>query len=329
MLSIKYKPKIIEEFIGNEVAIKTLTKWLLDWQPNTQPNNKCAFIYGSNGIGKSLMVDLVLEKYNYNILMCNNETNIETIIQTQSLSSKKNIIVYSDIDEIDNFKKNIDKSQIPIIFIGDNKFNKSLQPILKYCYEIKMFSPKDIDIYIFLKKITKQEKISILPDDLMVLVEQSNGDIRFMLNQLQICMTKSEMKDYKNENIFETTKELFSKKSFEDKYNIYWLNNDLHCLMVQENYINNISSLDNLSISSNALSESDMFNKWELQPYVAFNVIHSTFYCNELNKINFTQLLSKYSKINKGFTLSKTNKETKTKEKKIKEKKTKAIPKKK
>ena len=61
-----YRPKKIEKFIGNKEVIQPFIQWLLEWCPNNK--NKCALVSGITGIGKSLLVELILQKHDYNII---------------------------------------------------------------------------------------------------------------------------------------------------------------------------------------------------------------------------------------------------------------------
>jgi hypothetical protein len=120
-------------------------------------------------------------------------------------------------------------------------------------------------------------------------------------------------KDVSNPNVFDTTKRLLSMDNdIDSKYNMYWLNNDIHTLMIQENYINNTfktkcdaDRLENISRTSDSLSDADLFEtcvnviNWEIEPYVALMTIKSTQKCNAKTKINFPQFLGKTSTINK------------------------------
>ena len=144
------------------------------------------------------------------------------------------------------------------------------------------------------------------------LFEQSNGDIRSILNTLQLgCFKKNDTsKNVQISNIFETTGNLFSMEtSFDDKIKYYWMLPDMHTLMIQENYINNtlatkdnIKCLQNIYYSAHSLSDADLFDStfdFELAPYVAINTIKATIKCNKKGFVKFPQFLNKISTINK------------------------------
>jgi alpha-galactosidase/6-phospho-beta-glucosidase family protein len=127
-------------------------------------------------------------------------------------------------------------------------------------------------------------------------------------------------------------------ESIENKYETYWLSNDLHTLMVQENYINNAlgsgsdvnRKLQNISYAADALSDVDLFDKmvnmtnWEFEPHVAMNTINATSKCNKKALIKFPQFLGRTSTIYKNkknkhsylyeFSDLKNNKKTEIKE---------------
>jgi replication-associated recombination protein RarA len=67
MFTATYRPKKIEEFVGNKQIVQPFIEWLLEWDANDK-KKKCALVSGVCGIGKSLFVDLILKKHDYNII---------------------------------------------------------------------------------------------------------------------------------------------------------------------------------------------------------------------------------------------------------------------
>jgi replicative superfamily II helicase len=96
MYTIKYRPNDLSDFIGNKHLFQPFIKWLLDWDTNYLPEktekllkqekpkktknlkksdkapkiakntkNKCALISGLTGVGKSLLVELILKKHGF------------------------------------------------------------------------------------------------------------------------------------------------------------------------------------------------------------------------------------------------------------------------
>jgi hypothetical protein len=185
---------------------------------------------------------------------------------------------------------------------------------------MKMKKPTYQEVYPLIYDIVMKEKIRVKESQIKNLYEQSKGDIRFMLNTLQFrfnfnnTKTNDMKKQVQSSNVFETTGKLLSMdENIESKYETYWLSNDLHTLMVQENYINNAlgsgsdvnRKLQNISYAADALSDVDLFDKmvnmtnWEFEPHVAMNTINATSKCNKKALIKFPQFLGRTSTIYK------------------------------
>jgi replication factor C subunit 1 len=327
MFTTIYRPKKIDDFVGNRNIIQPFIKWLLEWNEYDK-KNKCALVSGLTGIGKTLLVDLILKKHDYNIinLALNDErdkeymnTVIKPLLKTKkNFEGQENVLVVSEIDAggdygfISCLTECIKETKIPIICMCNNRYDQSIKPILNYCFDIKMTKPSYQEVYRLLYNIVVTEKIKIKETELKELYEQSNGDIRFIINTLQFGMRKGS-KNIQSSNIFDTTGKLLSMdETIERKYETFWLANDLHSLMIQENYVNNIigindevKRLENLTYSANALSDVDLFESfvnmtnWEMEPYVGLSIINAASKCNKKTMIKFPQYLGRVSTMNK------------------------------
>jgi replication factor C subunit 1 len=286
-----------------------------------------------NGVGKTLLVELLLKKHDYNIinLSIDDDRDKETINQTikpllrtkKTFDGQENCLVVSDIDSsggdygfISTLLDCMKETQIPIICICDDRYNQNIKPILNYCVDFKLAKPNYDDIYRVVYKVVTTENIKISKQGIDKLYEQANGDIRFILNSLQMNIrdkTVNISKNVTSTNIFDTTGQLFTNTvSIDDKFNIYWLSHDIHTLMIQENYINNTlnigcpaKKMTNLHDSASALSDADLFDtmvngcNWEFESYVALSTIKATSCCNKKGHIKFPQFFGKISTINK------------------------------
>ena len=321
-----YRPNNIDSFIGNKNIISPFIKWLLEWNPEDK-KNRCALVYGPCGVGKSLLVDLLLYHHCYNPIHLSIDDDkdkeymnhkIKPLLQTKrTVDNKENILVVSDIDSsggdygfISSLVECIKETNIPIICICDDRYNQNIKPIIQYCIDFKLGKPSYQDVYPLLYKVAIEEKLRIRESDIKDLYAESNGDIRFILNTLQFGFKKgTKSKNIQSSNIFETTGKLLNMdESIDEKYNTYWLSHDLHSLLVQENYISNIigsreeiNRLENIAYSADALSDVDIIDtsvnmtNWELEPYVALNTIRSTLKCNKKAMIKFPQFLGRIS----------------------------------
>jgi len=67
MFTTKYRPQKLADFVGNEQVVQPFIKWLLTWNQHSK-KGKCALIHGQNGLGKTLLVDLILKKHCYHAI---------------------------------------------------------------------------------------------------------------------------------------------------------------------------------------------------------------------------------------------------------------------
>jgi replication factor C subunit 1 len=324
-----YKPTHLEHFIGNKQAIQPFIKWLLEWDPKNK-KTKCALISGVSGVGKSLLVDLILKKHDYNAIHLYTDDDrgrdyiskyIKPVLGVKrTIKDQENVLVVSDIDSggdygfISSLVECIKESNIPIICICDNRYDQSIKPLLNYCFDVKLSKPAYTEVYRLLYNVIVSEKIKIKESEVKKLYEESNGDIRFILNSLQLNVKKvCNKKNVQSTNIFDTTGKLFTMDSaLDEKLDTYWLGADIHTLMVQENYINNTfnvkheaKKMENLSNSAGALSDADIFEHainathWEFGSFVATSTIQATSACNKKYMIKFSQYFGRISKITK------------------------------
>lgn len=189
--------------------MQELEKWLDNW--SSDPKYKhAALISGHPGIGKTTAARLVCKKLGYKVLEKNasdirNKSSIEEFLGIASftktlnftnnkisgLSSKTCIIM----DEIDGMFSDrggtaaltqfIKKTKVPIICIcNDNKHIK-IRTLTYYVLDIKFIKPPTAQVIKYIMDICKNEGIQIDYNSVEYIVQQSNNDIRQILNCLQ------------------------------------------------------------------------------------------------------------------------------------------------
>jgi len=331
MLSQRYKPTEYNNIIGNKKNIEYIVQWINDF--NISKNKKCLLISGNSGIGKTLSVELILKNLKYNIVDLNSDderdkeyikTKIKPMLQVvKTVFGKKNALVVNDLDCLSDHGfisaliDCIKETKIPIICTCNDRYNQSFKTFATYCEDIKFKNPSTNEIYNFINPIYKKEKILISEINARKLIENSNNDIRNILNNLEIYNHKSEIgstKDTTQIGIFDMANIMLSQiNDFDKKYKTFWLDSDLTPLMIHENYISNsiktksndetskLKDLDNLFDSANYLSNIDLFESdidatnWDLMPHIAVNCISATFNCHSKAQIKFPGFLAKTS----------------------------------
>lgn len=338
MLSQKYKPTDINSIVGNKININNIHQWITNWTPLNK--KKCLLISGNSGIGKKLSIEIILKTLNYNIVELNSDderdkeyikTSIKPILQvSKTVFGKKNALVVNDLDCLSDHGfisaliDCIKETKIPIICTCNDRYNQAFKTFATYCEDIKFKNPNTNDIYKFINPIYKKEKILISEINARILIENSNNDIRNILNNLQLYNHNSEIKSNKDRTqigIFDMANIMFSQTSdFDKKYKTFWLDSDLVPLMIHENYIGNniglsqnqnsnqnsiesnkLKDLNNIFNAANCLSDINLFEtdieatNWELMPYIAINCISATSNCHTKTQTKFPTFLSKTS----------------------------------
>lgn len=278
----RFKPKSLNQVIGNKLSITKFDNWIKNINSN---KNKFLILNGKNGIGKSLITNLILEKYNYDFYKIypdqiknlrnnddfndfyNYKNSIFNKIKDKNKTTTNFAIIFEDTETItltsekkyiQNIFKNKNVIDIPIIFICNNNHSKLLNDLKKLCDEIKFYPPSSIDLIKFIKNICSIEKIQIEDtESIEKLISLSQYDIRRLLNLMEDY--KYNYKKISNKNIdkfidvtikkdsnlglYEATDLLLNENnSFYDIIKIYESDKVLIPLMIQENYYKKISS---------------------------------------------------------------------------------------
>lgn len=205
----KYKPKNLNEIIGNLEQIKSFKKWL-----GNIPKNNAIIISGNQGLGKTLTIKLILEENNYMVRIINpNEikdhriyddfndyynfiNSIYSKIKLNNNNSKKIALIFDETENItltserkyimDIFKQNNKIKAFPLIFISNNQHSKLLNDLKKNCQEIIFESPKIDELKNFILNICLKENIKFEKEDLIDdIIIFSQYDIRRLINLLQ------------------------------------------------------------------------------------------------------------------------------------------------
>lgn len=206
----KYKPKKLEEILGNSTLIKSLKNY--EWK-------KPILLYGPPGVGKSLLVELLAKELNFEVMEVKDENldNLAVISESQSLFCRKKLIFFDQIENISEIKKVTDflkERKIATILTTTDFKSKRLATIKKICEKVQMRRTQATTISNFLLKICETEKIKVNKEILTKIAENSQGDIRAAIVDLEtIAKGKSEI----NEKDLEI---LESRDKVSDIYNV-------------------------------------------------------------------------------------------------------------
>src|SRR5919112_6168112 len=185
-----YRPKSLEQMIGNEEIRITILKWLVKWLPGTKP----LLLIGSPGVGKTTIVKILSSLLNYDLIELNAsdtrsglllEKLITPLYNNTSLFGKKILLFFDEVDGIYGREDsggleillNIVKvANFPIIFVA-NSNNTKLKNLSKLCKIIKFQHISANLMLMFLKYVLFKQGYSLTFDDKKWIVEKSNGDV--------------------------------------------------------------------------------------------------------------------------------------------------------
>ncbi len=239
-LASKYRPKTLEEFVGQKhlVGENGPIRKFLD-----SGNIPSMIFWGPPGTGKTTLAYIISLNlyYDFHKIQAVNsgKDHLRKIIKiaiSNQQYAKKTILF---LDEIHRWNKAQQDALLPyvekgvIILIGATTENPSFTVNTPLLSRTKVFVFKqqtEEDIYDLLKKISKKEfpNIEIKKKELQTMANLSNGDIRSGLNILEMATTlataqqKGKEKAKVTEEILQNTiqKPIYYDKNGEEHYNI-------------------------------------------------------------------------------------------------------------
>jgi replication factor C subunit 1 len=183
----KYKPKSLEDIIGNTQTIKKLQEWLEDWESvilnhcnkplspgkngkfdaKVNTNAPAVLISGSPGIGKTTCARLLASQYGYRVMEMNaSDIRSKKLLLEPLLSSSKshclsdkgnivkNLIIMDEIDGMSGGDRGGTSALIQVIKTSKN-------PIICICNDRQSAKVKSLANYCYDLKFAKPSKIQI------------------------------------------------------------------------------------------------------------------------------------------------------------------------
>lgn len=191
----KYKPKSLDEIIGNKLRVAEFDKWIKKFINKEKGIlAHTVTISGSHGTGKTLTIELILEKYGYEPFYITS-SNIKSFFDKTTKKNKKTIeenplvqlligddensvmennkraLIIADAEKI-TLKKEIDilislckineqKKISPMIFVTNNQHSKLMTSIKNITLEIKFKHPSSNELLEFVDMICRKEKLKL------------------------------------------------------------------------------------------------------------------------------------------------------------------------
>jgi replication factor C subunit 1 len=323
----KYRPTSVKEIVGNPGAIKELITWLQNCQRDlalhatTEKKSKrepiAALISGPPGIGKTTAAVLVAKSLGYVPILSNasDERNKASVqdhlqgsLQNRSMlefwtkTPHKSLLIMDEIDGMSSgdrggiaeLIREMRNAKTPIICICNDRYNPKVRSLANHCKDIRFRRPTVQQILPRMRAILEAENIHLDEGILRRIIESANGDIRQILNVLQLWSVRWQTLSAANVNDqlratsknidlgpWDVVPRLFgpTTESFSDRLDYYFVDTNLVPLMVHEAYlkISDSVSLQKVASAADIISVADTIDrlvyreqKWELQPLHGF-----------------------------------------------------------
>ncbi|HID17584.1 TPA: replication factor C large subunit [Candidatus Bathyarchaeota archaeon] len=199
---VKYRPKRLNEVVGNKRAKESLLNWLRAFKQG-KAKRKAALLYGPPGTGKTVTVEALARELGYDLIEINasDKRNSEELMRIAGaaasqgqLFGKKRLILLDEIDGINMeedrgaiqaVNKIIGESHYPVVLTANDPWNPKISPLRNACelIQFKRLSARDCLPYI--KQICLKEGIKAEEDALKFLIEKNERDMRSIINDLQ------------------------------------------------------------------------------------------------------------------------------------------------
>ncbi len=194
-LALKYRPKTLDEIIGQEhlLAPKAVLRMLIEKNALMH-----SFFYGPPGCGKTTLARVIAQHLQRPFFELNATTlkveDLRKIFKEYANALKKPLIF---IDEIHRLSKNQQEVLLPFmenntaLIIGastENPYYSLTSAMRSRSHLFELHSVNDEALHQQLDKIIDKEVIHMASDEKAFLVRSSSGDVRAMLNLLESAM---------------------------------------------------------------------------------------------------------------------------------------------
>jgi replication factor C large subunit len=303
----KYRPKKIEDIVGNEEAKASFIEWL----QNKRHNKKAVLLYGPPGVGKTALVNAAAKEYNFTIIEMNaSDTRSEKAVNavakpatsymaldnfSGTTKTKGNMLFLDEVDGVAGNEdrggvnaiiKIVEESLVPVIMAANDPDISKLRPLKKVCLLIRFQQVRIPLIIALLQKICLLERVKAEFEAAERIAQNSRGDVRSAINDLQslseqnqtLTLQDTSMLSFRNKDtsMDETLRGFFAAESFAEASSLLRYSNvdyDDFLLSVSDNLPKRYTDINELAKAYDFVSQADVFRgrigteSWHLLKY--------------------------------------------------------------
>jgi replication factor C large subunit len=291
----KYRPKKIEDIIGNEEAKATFIEWL----KSKRRSKKAVLLYGPPGVGKTALVNAAAKEFSFTIIEMNaSDTRSEKAINavakpatsyvaldnfsTQNQTKGKGNLLF--LDEVDGIAGNedrggvgaiikiVEEARTPVIMAANDPEVEKLRPLKKVCMLVRFQQIRIPLVIALLQKICLLEHVKAEFEALEQIAQNSRGDVRSAINDLQslgegthsLTLQETIMLSSRNKDISldDTLRGFFSTKSIAEVSSLLSYSNvdyDDFLLSISDNLPRRYTGPAELAAAYDFVSQADVF----------------------------------------------------------------------
>lgn len=300
----KYRPKTSREVVGNKAAVEKLREWIQSWDKGP-PSKRAVLLYGPAGVGKTSISEALANERGWDLVEINASdkrsgeilSRIAGLASTQTtLFSKGRLILLDEVDGI-NLREDqgavatilqiIKETQYPLILTANDPWDPKTRALREACLQVELKRLGMRDGVPLLRRILTGEGVSSTDEVLKFLIDKDRGDIRSILNDMQLLSTQRKtltIEDVnllsgrdRTESVFEVLRIVFNSRTTaaaRRALSVSDLDNEMLFQWIFENAPYQIPKPRELFQAINALADADMYfgrikksQSWHLLSY--------------------------------------------------------------
>lgn len=301
----KYRPKKIEDIVGNEESKALFVEWLR----SKRRSKKAVLLYGPPGVGKTALINAASKEFGFIVIEMNaSDTRSEKAINKVaapatsyvaldnfSTRSNGNVLFLDEVDGIAGNEdrggvgaiiKIVEDSLVPVIMAANDPDIDKLRPLKKVCLLVRFQHVRIPLIIALLQKICLLEHVKAEFEALERIAQNSRGDVRSAINDLQSLSEENHVLTLqdtmglssrnKDVSMDETLRGFFSVKSMADAQELLSYSSvdyDDFLLSVSDNLPKRFTNPGELAAAYDYVSRADMYRgrigteNWHLLKY--------------------------------------------------------------